>query len=206
MTLAAVALKVDGRPGADGAHGGAGGPVAGPDVHGHREVAWVDREEEGSGRGRGLPGALPLQAGAGLHPLTHLRSLRVQTCLLPQTRATPPPSRYYRPPLSVYNRPLDQSHASFKSPPRLLPWTTPEPPASDQGHREHASPVPLPLGLPRLHISIPGHPTIPAPHQCSSGRCPGNRRSGPGGTGLVGTSQGSSLRGGSPSRHSTRCH
>jgi hypothetical protein len=34
MTLTAGALEVDGCPGAGGAHGGARGPVAGPDVHG----------------------------------------------------------------------------------------------------------------------------------------------------------------------------
>lgn len=100
-----------------------------------------------------------------------------------------------------------QQAFSFRSETRLLQSRT-IPLSSDlsfasslrhKATKNHASLVPLPLDLQRL-------PTIPAPHQCSSGRCPENRSSGPGGTGPVGTSQGNSLQGGSPSRHSTRCH
>ena len=151
-------------------------------------------------------------------------------CLLPQTRAMPPPSDQghassFR---SGHASSLRPGHASsLRLGPCLFPQTRaclfPQtrampppsdqgmPPPSDQGHASSLRPghaTSLRSG-PCLSQSCPASTplaqAVPAPHQRSFVHCPGSRRSGPGDTGPAGTSPGCSPLGGSPRRRSIRC-
>ena len=92
VPLTAGALEVDVCPWAGGALDGAGGPVAGSDVHRDREIAWEGVSEEGQNRGR--------QLHLNLHVRDHSHDrvlglpssplLRPEPCLLPQSRTMLP--------------------------------------------------------------------------------------------------------------------